>query len=165
MAHDTFKRIGIWALERFLPKQNVLAAQLRNIVKGAMLMVMGGLIVTSVFIGGLIGLQVVLTDQGLHPGLATAIVGSFALLCAFLCFMQADKILRNIMHDDLDEERPKIPAIKMDVTVQDGIALAIGSFLNGLRGRPAQKSEQPDLFEIPEKDAVIHFPRDSVKKK
>lgn len=166
MAHGTLKWLGFWALERFLPKQNALEAQLRNIIKAAMLMVMGGLIVTSVFIGGLIGLHVGLVSQGLHPGISVAIIGFIALLSAYICFVRADKMFKEILPPKSNTPLlPKLPDVKIDVALQDGLTIALGSFLNGLRGKNP-KPEQNDLFDkMDEEEAIIHFPREKGAKK
>ncbi len=173
MAHGTLKWLGFWALERFLPKQNVLEIQLRNIVKGAMLMVMGGLILTAVFIGGLIGLHAGLVSQGLHPGFSVAIIGFIALMAAYICFVQADKIFKDIFpQKDTNQLIPKLPDIKVDVALQEGLTVAVGAFLSGLRGKPTPPAVTPDhtvaevsVTPADEDEAILHFPREKGAKK
>lgn len=168
MANDTIKRLGLWALERFLPKENALEQHIRNIAKGFMLMVMGGLIVTSVFIGGLIGLHQVLTNQGLHPGFAVSIIGFIALLSAYICFNKADRILKDIIPDRKEGFTSRgLPSVRVDVALQDGLNVALSSFIKGLRGKTAEAPKQKDLFdELPDdEEDVIHFrPRERLER-
>lgn len=171
MAHGTLKWLGLWALERFLPKQNALEAHIRNILKGAMLMIMGGLILVSVFIGGLIGLHYALVSQGLHPGFATAIIGSIALLSAYVCFVQADRILKDVLPEKPANPLPKLPNVSIDVALQEGLSLAIGSFVNGFRGKPNpptspdHKVVEVNVDTVDEDEAIVHFPREKGKKR
>lgn len=171
MAHGTLKWLGLWALERFLPKQNSLEIHIRNILKGAMLMIMGGLILVSVFIGGLVGLHYALVSQGIHPGFATAIIGSIALLSAYICFVQADRVLKEVLPEKSESSNnplPKLPTVSIDVALQEGVSLAIGSFLNGLRGKPnPPTTPEHNVVEvdISEEEAVVHFPREKGAKK
>lgn len=160
MVSDTIKHLGLWVLGRFLPKEHVLERHARNFAKAAMLMVMGGLIVTAVFIGGLIGLHTYLTSQGLQQGLSMSIIGVIALLAASVCFMKADRIIGDIIPDKEDLTPRGLPSnIQVDVAVQEGISIAVAAFLAGFRGRNSKSVApvQPDLFEIEGDEDIIHL--------
>lgn len=132
---DTMKRLGLWVLGQMLPREEVFDRHIRHMARGVTFLVCGGMIVASVFLAILGMLYIGLVEQGLSAVLAAAITGIVALLGSVICFQMADKSLTKAskLTEELNVSTPSLPKLEANVDLQEGAAVLINAFLDGIR--------------------------------
>ncbi|MCH2546931.1 MAG: phage holin family protein [Alphaproteobacteria bacterium] len=157
---NTIKRIGYWAIGALLPNQEVFNNHIRNMARGVMFLVCGGMIIAALFLATLAGVYALLLEQGLSVLTSAVLTAVIALMGAALCFLMAERSLNRAsrLTEELKITPPSLPTVKADIDMQEGVSVLFNAFIDGFRGRGEVYRAQADLFDYEDEDiADVHI--------